>query len=121
MVSLAKDRGLLGKRPWSLVQKTVVSLRCSADNAVAASRARRGFKPLFACFALDYCLNDGFAQLSRRNCTRAPCVRRDTAQTNSPPKGQCLRYVGQRPFKEFLGTGDRDGKSTFPSKQRPLS
>ena len=114
-----RDRGLLGERPWSLGQKTVVSLRCSADNAVAAFHARWGFKPLFAGFTLDYCLNGGFTQLTRGNGTRTPCVRHDTAKPIPCPWDSGVHYAGQRPFKEFLGTGDRDGKSTFPLKQRP--
>ena len=36
-----RDRGLQGKRPRSLGQKTAVSWRCSADGAVAASHTRQ--------------------------------------------------------------------------------
>ena len=101
MVYWAKDRGHLGKRPWSLGRKTVVSWRSSADNAVPASRAHRDFKPLFACFVLDYCLNDDLRNSHAQNGTRAPCVRHDTAQTNpletkgtAPSPAFHLRFSG---------------------------
>ena len=101
MVYWAKDRGHLGKRPWSLGRKTVVSWRSSADNAVPASRAHRDFKPLFACFVLDYCLNDDLRNSHAQNGTRRPVLLASRCPFGDGlPSRQSRKEAGIRPVQE---------------------
>ena len=68
-------------------EETTVSRKHSADDAVAASRTRRGFKPLFACFTLDYCFNDDLRSSHARPGTRRSVLlaSRSPSGTDCPP------------------------------------
>jgi len=85
-------------------EETVVSWRCSADDAAAASRARRGFKRLFACFTLDLCFYGAESLQRSKRPARKGFLWREDAEIRPVQKGKAYTVLDKPASIVFTDT-----------------